>query len=138
MAQERGLDLVEVSPNASPPVCKILDYGKFKFNLQKKEAEAKKKQVHQAIKEVQLRPNIGQGDFDVKLKNVEKFLGDGHKVKIVVRFRGREIVNISRGFELIDKIKERIGDLGTVEVLPKAEGKQIGAIISPSKRRKAE
>lgn len=135
LAAEKGLDLVEVSPNASPPVCKILDYGKFKFNLQKKESEAKKKQVHQAIKEIQLRPNIGQSDFDVKCRAAEKFLKDGHKVKVVIKFKGREIINIDSGYQLINKLKEKLENFGIVEVLPKSENKQIGAIISPNKRR---
>lgn len=138
MAKEKGLDLVEVSPEAAPPVCKLLDYGKYKFQMQKKDAEAKKKQTHQVIKEIQFRPNIGIGDLEVKLKALIKFLDEGDKVKIVIRFKGREASNAELGTRLVDKIKEKVGELGVFEILPRMDTKQIGIIVTPSKRKTKE
>lgn len=135
MAKEKSLDLVEVSPDATPPVCKLLDYGKYKFQIQKKEAEARKKQHQQIIKEIQLRPNIGTGDLEVKLKSIIKFLEEGDKVKIVIRFKGRESANVELGQKLIDKIKEKVGELGVFEMIPRADTRQIGIIITPQKRK---
>ena len=135
MAKEKSLDLVEVSPDGKPPVCKLMDYGKYKFQLQKKDAEAKKKQQHQLLKEIQLRPNIGVGDLEVKLKAVLKFLEDGDKVKVIVRFKGREAANAEIGIKLIEKVKEKIGELGVCEMIPRADTRQMGMIISPQKRK---
>ena len=138
MAKEKNLDLVEVSPDAKPPVCKLMDYGKYKFQLQKKEAEAKKKQHHQTLKEIQLRPNIGSGDLEVKLKAAMKFLEEGDKVKVIVRFKGREAANAEIGLKLIDKVKEKIGELGVFEMIPRVDTRQMGMIISPQKRKTKE
>lgn len=136
IAQDKSLDLVEMSPDANPPVCKLMDYGKFKFQAQKKEADTKKKQHQQTIKEIQLRPNIGSGDLSIKIKSILKFLEEGDKVKVLVRFKGREVSNAEFGQRLIDKIKENVGDLGVCETIPRADTKQMGLIISPHKKGK--
>lgn len=133
MAQEAGLDLVEVSPNAEPPVCKILDYGKYKYELQKKKAEAKKKQKVIEIKEVQLRPGIDENDFQVKLRAVHRFLDEGNKVKVTMRFRGREIAHHELGMEVLSRIRESVEAEAKVENTPKLEGKQMIMVIAPAK-----
>ncbi len=131
MAQEVGLDLVEISPNASPPVCKIMDFGKFKYEQQKKAAEAKKKQKIIEIKEVKFRPNIDTHDYDVKMKNVVRFLEDGDKVKVTLRFRGREMAHQEIGRDLLTKIAADTTELGKVESMPKMEGRQMIMVIGP-------
>lgn len=136
IAKDKELDLVEISPDGSPPVCKLMDYGKYKFQLQKKDADVKKKQHQQIIKEIQLRPNIGVGDFAVKLKSILKFLEEGDKVKVVVRFKGREISNIEFGHKLIEKVKEGVGELGVCDMMSRADVKQMGMIVSPHKKGK--
>lgn len=133
MAQEAGLDLVEISPQAEPPVCKILDYGKFRFELHKKEAEAQKKQKNQLLKEVQIRPNIGAGDLDVKKKAILKFLADDAKVKVVMRFRGRENQHMDEGGKVIDRLMDELRPIATFEVHRKPDLKQILVTISPLK-----
>lgn len=133
MAEEVGLDLVEISPNASPPVCKIMDFGKFKYESQKKAAEAKKKQKVTEIKEVKFRPNIDTHDYDVKMRSVNKFLGEGDKVKVTLRFRGREMAHQELGRDLLQRVAVDIEELGKVESMPKMEGRQMTMVIAPSK-----
>ncbi len=131
MAQEVGLDLVEISPNASPPVCKIMDFGKFKYEQQKKAVEAKKKQKIIEIKEVKFRPNIDTHDYDVKMRNVTRFLEDGDKVKVTLRFRGREMAHQELGREVLNRIADDTAELGKVESMPKMEGRQMIMVIGP-------
>ena len=131
MADEAGLDLVEISPNANPPVCKIMDYGKFKYETQKKEAEARKKQKIIEIKEVKFRPNTDNHDYDVKMRNVYKFLENGDKVKITLRFRGREMAHQQLGRELLERVAEDTKETGRVENFPKMEGRQMVMLIGP-------
>ena len=130
-AFELGLDLVEVSPNASPPVCKIIDYGKYKYQVQKKQAEAKKKQKTFEVKEVKLRPGIEDNDYDVKLRSIHRFLKDGDKVKITLRFRGREMAYHQRGMDILKKLKTSIEPVAKVEQVPKLEGRQMTMVIAP-------
>lgn len=131
LAQEAGLDLVEISPNAEPPVCKILEYGKFKFEQQKKKHEAKKKQKIIELKEIQLRPMIGENDLQVKCKAIARFIQEGNKVKVTMRFRGREMSNQHLGMQILTRIAEQFEETGKIEVAPKFEGKQIFMIIGP-------
>lgn len=130
-AKSVGLDLVEVSPNASPPVCKILDYGKFRYEQQKKKSEAKKKQKTIEVKEIQMRPMIDTNDIEIKCRSITRFLSEGNKVKISMRFRGREMAHQEIGMNIINKLKERFADISKVDYQPKLEGKQIIMIISP-------
>jgi translation initiation factor IF-3 len=130
-AKDRGLDLLEVSPTADPPVCKIADYGKFMYEKKKKEQEAKKKQTVMKLKEIQLRPQTDEHDLDYKFKNVLGFLEDGDKAKISVLFRGREIAYVENGRKLLDRLIEMVKDKGTVESPPKLEGKRLSVVISP-------
>ncbi len=132
-AEAAGLDLVEISPDAEPPVCKILDYGKYRFAEQKKFQEARKKQKVIQIKEIKLRPGIGQHDLDIKMKSVNKFLEEGDKVKITLRFRGREMAHQELGMGLLTKVREQLGDKVKVEHEPKMEGRQAIMVVSPSK-----
>ena len=133
MADEAGLDLVEISPNASPPVCKIMDFGKYKYETQKKEAEARKKQKIIEIKEVKFRPNTDTNDYDVKMRNVFKFLENGDKVKVTLRFRGREMAHVNLGRELLERVAVDIEGHGKVENFPKMEGRQMIMLIGPLK-----
>ncbi|SEN74351.1 bacterial translation initiation factor 3 (bIF-3) [Paracoccus alcaliphilus] len=131
MAQDSGLDLVEISPNASPPVCKVMDLGKFKYEQQKREAEARKKQKVIDVKEVKFRPGTDDHDYDVKMRNVMRFLEGGDKVKITLRFRGREMAHQELGLELLNRVKGDVGETGKVESMPKLEGRQMVMMISP-------
>jgi translation initiation factor IF-3 len=131
MAQEAGLDLVEISPNANPPVCKIMDFGKFKYEQQKRESEARKKQKTIEVKEVKFRPNTDTHDYDGKMRNVVKFLEKGDKVKVTLRFRGREMAHQNLGRELLLRVAEDIKELGKVENMPKMEGRQMVMMIGP-------
>ena len=131
MADEADLDLVEVSPNAEPPVCKILDAGKYKYELQKKEAEARKKQKVIDIKEVKLRPVIGQHDYEIKMRQVREFLAEGDKVKFTLRFRGREMAHQDLGYQLLQKVQQELVELAKVEQLPRLEGKQMIMMVAP-------
>ncbi|MDT8328148.1 MAG: translation initiation factor IF-3 [Roseovarius sp.] len=131
MANEAGLDLVEISPNAAPPVCKIMDFGKYKYETQKREAEARKKQKIIEVKEVKFRPGTDTHDYDVKMRNVVKFLENGDKVKITLRFRGREMAHQDLGRQLLERIAEDIKQVGRVENMPKMEGRQMIMIIGP-------
>ncbi|WP_434803108.1 translation initiation factor IF-3 [Paracoccus aerodenitrificans] len=131
LAQEAGLDLVEISPNASPPVCKIMDLGKFKYEQQKREAEARKKQKVIDIKEVKFRPGTDTHDYDVKMRNVMKFLEAGDKVKVTLRFRGREMAHQDLGLDLLNRVRDDIGEAGKIENMPKLEGRQMVMMIAP-------
>ena len=131
LAEEAGLDLVEISPNAVPPVCKIMDLGKFKYEQQKREAEARKKQKIIDIKEVKFRPGTDTHDYDVKMRNVIRFLEDGDKVKVTLRFRGREMAHQELGLELLTRIRDDVGELGKVESMPKLEGRQMVMMVAP-------
>ena len=131
MAYEVGLDLVEVSPNADPPVCKILDYGKFKYEKQKKQHDARKKQKTIDVKEIKMRPSIDVHDYDVKMRNVRRFLGDGDKVKITIRFRGREMAHQELGMQMLDRVREELAELTKVEQFPKLEGRMMTMVIAP-------
>ena len=133
MADEVGLDLVEISPNANPPVCKIMDFGKYKYETQKKEAEARKKQKIIEIKEVKFRPNTDTNDYDVKMRNVFKFLDNGDKVKVTLRFRGREMAHLNLGRELLERVAADVEGHGKVENMPKMEGRQMIMLIGPVK-----
>lgn len=132
-AYEAGLDLVEVSPNADPPVCKILDHGKYKYEQQKKAAAARKKQKTMDVKEIKLRPTIEDHDFDVKMRNARRFLEDGNKVKVSMRFRGREIAHKDVGMEVVDRFKEQLEDISKADFGPKLEGRQLIMVLSPEK-----
>jgi translation initiation factor IF-3 len=133
MAEEVGLDLVEISPGATPPVCKIMDFGKFKYEQQKKAAEAKKKQKIIEIKEVKFRPNIDTHDYDVKMRSVTKFLGEGDKVKVTLRFRGREMAHVDIGRDLLERIAGDVSEIGKIESMPKMEGRQMIMVVSPQR-----
>ena len=131
MAKEQGLDLIEIAPNAKPPVCKIIDMGKFKYDAQKKANVAKKKQKIVALKEIKMRPVTETHDYDFKVKNAKKFIGKGDKVKFTIRFKGRELQHSHLGRELMDKIKVDMQDIGKVELHPKFDGKQMIMVIQP-------
>ncbi len=136
MAQEVGLDLVEISPNANPPVCKIMDFGKFKYEQQKRESEARKKQKIIEVKEVKFRPNTDTHDYNVKMRNVFKFLENGDKVKITLRFRGREMAHQDLGRKLLHRVADDVHEAGTgkVDSIPKMEGRQMVMMINPVKQ----
>ena len=131
MAEEIGLDLVEISPNANPPVAKIMDYGKYKYEQQKKAAEARKNQHVIEVKEVKFRPNIDTHDYDVKMRNVTRFLEEGDKVKVTLRFRGREMAHMELGRDLLERVASDIDTLGKVESMPKVEGRQMIMVVAP-------
>ena len=131
MALEVGLDLVEVSPNADPPVCKILDFGKYKYEVQKKKNEARKKQKVIDIKEIKLRPNIDDNDYNIKMRNMRQFLTDGDKVKVTLRFRGREMAHQDLGVKVLDRVRTGLDDLAKVEQFPKLEGRQMVMVMAP-------
>jgi translation initiation factor IF-3 len=131
MAKEEGLDLIEISPNANPPVCKIIDIGKYKYDQQKKAHKAKKKQKVVNLKEIKLRPVTEIHDYNFKIKNAQKFLTKGDKVKFTVQFRGREMQHTNLGYELMQRITDDIASLGKIEIRPKFEGRQIIMIIQP-------
>jgi len=131
MARQEGLDLIEISPNANPPVCKIIDIGKYKYDLQKKANKAKKKQKIMNLKEIKLRPVTEIHDYNFKIKNAQKFLQKGDKVKFTVKFKGREMQHTGLGNQLMDRIISDIASIGKVEVHPKFEGRQIVMIIQP-------
>jgi translation initiation factor IF-3 len=133
LADEAGLDLVEISPNASPPVCKIMDFGKFKYEQQKRESEARKKQKIIEVKEVKFRPNTDTHDYEVKMRNVTRFLEAGDKVKVTLRFRGREMAHQNLGRDLLERVADDIQELGKVENMPRMEGRQMVMMIGPAK-----
>ena len=131
IAEDAGLDLVEISPNATPPVCKILDYGKFRFLEQKKAAEARKKQKTVEVKEIKLRPGIDDHDYEVKMKAMKGFFEEGNKVKITLRFRGREMAHQDLGLKVLERVKADVGDLAKVEQEPNFEGRQVVMVLAP-------
>ncbi|HAD73169.1 MAG: translation initiation factor IF-3 [Candidatus Puniceispirillaceae bacterium] len=130
-AAEFGMDLVEIQPNAEPPVCKILDYGKYKFQAQKRASEARKKQKIIEVKEIKLRPNIDSHDYDVKMRAVRKFLDGGDKVKVTLRFRGREMAHIELGAKLLERVRGDVDEFAKVEAMPKMEGRQMIMVLGP-------
>jgi translation initiation factor IF-3 len=131
MAEEAGLDLVEIVPNANPPVCKILDYGKFRFTEQKKAAEARKKQKVVEVKEIKLRPGIDDHDYEVKMKAMKRFFDEGDKVKVTLRFRGREMAHQDLGYRLLTRVKEETTTIAKVELEPSMEGRQMIMVLAP-------
>jgi translation initiation factor IF-3 len=131
MAEEAGLDLVEISPNADPPVCKILDFGKFKYEIQKKKNEARKKQKVIEVKEIKLRPGIDVHDYDVKMRSVVRFLEEGDKVKVTMRFRGREMVHQELGMKVLDRVRTEMDARAKVEQYPRLEGRQMVMVLAP-------
>ena len=131
LAEEAGLDLVEISPNATPPVVKILDLGKLKYANQKKAAEARKNQRVIEIKEIKMRPNIDDHDYDVKMRSMVKFLDEGDKVKLTLRFRGREMAHLELGMELLNRVKTEVEGIAKVEAEPKLEGRQMMMVLAP-------
>lgn len=134
-AEEAELDLVEIAPQAKPPVCKIMDYGKFKYQEQKKRHEAKLKQKQIQVKEIKFRPNTDEADYQVKLRNLVRFLTEGDKTKVTLRFRGREIAHQELGVQLLKRIEEDLKEYGSVEQFPKLEGRQMVMVLAPKKKK---
>ncbi len=132
-AEDADLDLVEVSPNAEPPVCRIMDYGKYVFEEQKKKQLAKKKQKQTQVKEIKFRPGTEEGDYQVKLRNLMRFLGDGDRTKITLRFRGREMAHQELGRKLLQRVEKDLTEIGTVEQYPRMEGRQMVMVVAPKK-----
>ena len=130
-AAEVGLDLVEISPNAEPPVCKILDFGKYKYEIQKKKNEARKKQKVIEVKEIKLRPNIDEHDYEVKMRSVHRFLDEGDKVKVTMRFRGREMVHQEIGLKVLERVRDELEERAKVEQMPRLEGRQMIMVLAP-------
>jgi len=137
MAGELDVDLVEIAATAIPPVCRLMDYGKFKYQEQKKAAEAKAKQTVIEIKEIKFRPGTDDGDYNIKMRNIKRFLADGDKCKITLRFRGREITHQELGMALLNRIRDELGDLIVVEQFPKLEGRQMIMMIAPGRKKVA-
>ena len=131
LAYDAGLDLVEVSPNADPPVCKVLDYGKYKYEAQKKANEARKKQKTIDVKEIKMRPGIDEHDYQVKMRSVRRFLDDGDKVKMTIRFRGREMAHQELGMKVLDRVRDELEELVKVEQFPRSEGRLMTMVIAP-------
>lgn len=136
MAEEAGVDLVEIAPLAKPPVCRVMDYGKFKYQESKRQHEAKLKQKQIQVKEVKFRPGTDEGDYQIKLRNLIKFLQEGDKTKITLRFRGREMAHQEFGIRLLERVKKDLEEHGTVEQFPKMEGRQLIMVLAPSKKTK--
>lgn len=134
VAEEAGFDLVEISPTAVPPVCRVMDYGKFLYEVGKKRAAAKKKQKQVQIKEIKIRPGTEEGDYQVKLRNLIRFLEEGNKVKVTLRFRGREIIHQELGLKMLQRMQADAANVGTVEQSPRMEGRQMGMLIGPKKK----
>ncbi len=131
MAMDAGLDLVEISPHAAPPVAKILDYGKFKYEAQKKANEARKKQKTIDVKEIKMRPNIDDHDYQVKMRSIQRFIDEGDKVKVTMRFRGREMVHQDLGLAVLNRVRDELEEIAKVEAHPKVEGRQMIMVIAP-------
>lgn len=131
MAEDVGLDLVEISPNAVPPVCKILDYGKFKYEAQKKANQARKRQKTVEIKEIKMRPGIDTHDYETKMRSARRFLDEGDKVKVTVRFRGREMMHSERGMTVLERIQTDLGEVAKIEQTPRMEGRMMTMIVAP-------
>jgi len=130
-ARDYGMDLVEIAPKATPPVCRIMEYGKFKYEKAKRESAAKKKQSVVVIKEIKFRPKTDEHDFQFKMKHIQRFLGDKDKVKVVVRFRGREIIHMDKGMEMLNRIRQELADIAVVESEPKSEGRTLIMMLAP-------
>ncbi|MCK6412272.1 MAG: translation initiation factor IF-3 [Azonexus sp.] len=135
MAEEAGVDLVEIAPLAKPPVCRVMDYGKFKYQEAKRAHEAKLKQKQVQVKEVKLRPGTDENDYQIKLRNMTRFLEEGDKVKVTLRFRGREMAHQEFGMRQLERIKTDLDELGLVEQMPKMEGRQMVMVIGPAKKK---
>lgn len=131
VADQAGMDLVEISPTADPPVCKVLDYGKFKFEAQKRKAEQRKKQKTVEVKEIKLRPNIDENDYQVKMRNLKRFIEEGNKVKVTLRFRGREMAHQELGIAVLNRVRDDYADVAKVEQFPKMEGRQMTMVMAP-------
>src|SRR6185312_8135481 len=134
IARQQDLDLVEVAPDANPPVCRIMDFGKFKFDAAQRAKESRRKTTSTSIKEMKYRPKIGTGDFDTKTRQVAKFLGEGHKVKITIMFRGRELSHPELGLRILDRVAETVNDVAKVEAAPKVDGRNMVMVLAPDKR----
>jgi translation initiation factor IF-3 len=134
MAEESGMDLVEIQPNADPPVCRIMDFGKYKFELQKKAHAAKKKTRQQEIKELKFRPTTDEGDYNIKLRNLKRFIAEGDKVKVTIRFKGREMAHTELGLAMARRIEADIKDETTIEQMPRLEGRQMIMMVAPKKK----
>lgn len=134
MAEEAGLDLVEIVPNGKPPVCRIMDYGKFRFDESKKASEARKKQKQIQVKEIKFRPGTDEGDYKIKLRKLTAFLENGDKIKVTVRFRGREMAHRELGMELLKRVEAELEELAVVEQFPKLEGRQMVMVMAPRKK----
>src|SRR3954452_4855338 len=134
IARQQDLDLVEVAPDANPPVCRIMDYGKFKFDAAQRAKESRRKTTSTSIKEMKYRPKIGVGDFDTKTRQVSKFLGEGHKVKITIMFRGRELSHQELGLKILNRVADQVSDLAKVEAAPKVDGRNMIMVLAPDRR----
>ena len=134
IAEERGMDLVEIAPNAEPPVCRLMDYGKYLYASAKKKQESKKKQKQITVKEIKFRPGTDIGDYDIKVRNLTKFLDAGNKVKVTLRFRGREMAHQELGMEMLKRVEEDLKEIGVVEQMPKMEGRQMVMVLAPVKQ----
>ncbi|RMH75493.1 MAG: translation initiation factor IF-3 [Actinomyces sp.] len=137
MARAAGLDLVEVADKANPPVCRIMDYGKYKYEAAQRAKESRRKASHVSVKEMKYRPKIGQGDFDTKTRKVEKFLSEGHKVKVTIMFRGREMQHPELGRQILDRVAEAVAHVGKVEFQPRQDGRNMVMVLAPDKKAKA-
>ncbi len=135
MAEEAGVDLVEIAHNARPPVCRLMDYGKFRYQEQKKAQEAKAKQKVIQVKEVKFRPQTDENDFQTKLRALQRFIGDGNKAKVTLRYRGREMAHQEFGNDLLNRVKEELADIAQVESFPKLEGRQMIMVLAPKKKK---
>lgn len=133
IAEERGMDLVEIAPNAEPPVCRLMDYGKYLYASAKKKQESKKKQKQITVKEIKFRPGTDIGDYDIKVRNLTRFLDAGNKVKVTLRFRGREMAHQELGMEMLKRVEEDLKEIGVVEQMPKMEGRQMVMVLAPVK-----
>ena len=138
MAGDLGLDLVEVAAEADPPVCRVMDYGKYKYEAAQRAKESRKKASHVSVKEMKYRPKIGQGDFDTKTRKVAKFLGAGHKVKVTIMFRGREVQHPELGRRILDNVADAVVDVGRVEAMPKVDGRNMTMVLAPDRQAKAK
>ena len=135
MAEEADTDLVEISPNATPPVCRLMDYGKFKYQEQKKAAEARAKHKSIQVKEIKLRPGTDENDYQVKMRNIKRFIEDGDKVKVTLRFRGREMAHQEIGMRQLERIREELAEMAQVESMPKLEGRQMVMMLAPARKK---
>ena len=134
LSEEHDVDLVEIAPNAAPPVCRLMDYGKFKYQEQKRQAEARSKQKVIQVKEVKFRPGTDEGDYQVKLRNLRRFIEEGDKAKVTLRFRGREMAHQELGMRVLERVKADLGDTVQVEAMPKMEGRQMVMVLAPKRK----